>query len=146
MKKQINQLIAIVEQYVETAKKLGFSLDAHNHIRSKTEKTLDIFAAHYNTIDNGKPEVKLYFSNKWETWSLDYEPKNSPRIAVIGYRRTVELPFDITAKKLDEVIKDLEELLIPLQKMESKAIEIAEDKKNAEIENLEAKLKKLKEV
>ncbi len=145
MKKQINQLIALGEQYVETAKILGFQLDAHNHIRSKGEKKTNIFASDYNTVVGNKPEVRLYFSDKWETWSLDYERGHgSPSIFVIGYKRSVELPWDITAKKLDEVVKDLKELLTPLQAMESKAAEIAENKKQAEIENLEAKLKALK--
>lgn len=145
MKKQINQLVALGEQYVETAKKLGFQLDAHNHIRSKIEKKFAYFASTYNTVVENKPEVRLYFGDKWETWSLDYERGHgSPSIFVIGYKRAVELPWDIKVEELDEVVKDLEELLIPLQAMESKAAEIAENRKQAEIENLEAKLKALK--
>ena len=146
MKKQINKLIAIAEQYVETAKKLGFELDTHNHIRSNLEKTLDIFSACYNTVDKDKPEIKLYFGDEFKTWSLDYGITHKGGIDVNGYKRSVEIPYDITAKKLDEVIKDLEEVLPILQAFESKAVEIAENKKKAEIDELEAKIKKLKEV
>jgi len=144
MKKQINQLIAIAEQYVETAKILEFNIDSHNHIRSNTSKPTTLFSSEYNTVTHDKPEIKLYFGGDWTTYSLDYGDKNNGGIDVIGYKNTIELPFDVTAKKLDVIIKDLKEVLIPLQKMESKAAEIAENKKKAEIESLEAKLKALK--
>jgi len=141
MKKQINKLIALAEQYVETAKILGFNIDTHNYIRSETKKDVWIYSAHYNLIDPDKPEIKLYFGGEWKTFCFYYGD-----VEVIGYKGSIQLPYDITAKKLDKVIKDLEEVLPILQAFESKAVEIAENKKKAEIDELEAKIKKLKEV
>ena len=142
MKKQINKLIAIAEQYVEIAKKLGFDIDQHNFIRSQYERRSDVYKSTYNIVDSFRSEIKLYFGGEWTSYSLDY----GSEVYIIGYKNSVELPFDITTKRLDEIIKDLEEVLISLQKMESKAVEIAKNRKQAEIDILEAKLLKLKEI
>jgi len=139
MKKQINKLVKIAEEYVKTAKKLNFDINQHNYIRSHFKKRSDLYRADYNRIDSFKPEVKLYFGGDWSQYSLDY----GNELYVIGYKNSIELPLDITAEKLNEIIEDLENLLPKLKRQESKAIEIKEARKKAEIESLEAKLKEL---
>ena len=138
MKREINQLIAIAEQYVDVAKKLNCDVNEHNYIRTPFNAPSHSHSE-YNVHSPDEAEIKLYFGGDFKTWSLYY----GEVIQVIGFAKSLNLPFDITAKRLKEAIKDLEEYLPKFMKFEEQAEEIAENKKKAKIKSLEAQIKTL---
>ncbi len=138
MKKQINQLIALGEQYSRTGKALSICNDGHNYLRAT--QNLSYGLRDFQATEADKPEIKLYFSG-YDSWSLYY----GTNIEVSGIGERLILPFDVTAKLLNEVIADLEQHLVKFKAFESKAEEIIEKRKLAEIDRLEAQISKLKE-
>jgi hypothetical protein len=140
MKKQINKLIALAEDYARTGKELQIDFN-HNYIR--VERNVSYRDTNYATISEGKEEIRLYFDDsypEYDKWALYY----GRDIEVIGYSNSIRLPFDVSAASLNAVIEDLESHIKEFKSFKSKAKEIARNKKLAKIENLEAQIKELK--
>lgn len=140
MKKQINQLIALAEQYARAGKEMELRF-SHNYLRAPHK----VFGESgvYNTIVEDKPKIRIYFSDSeenYKSWSLDYG-----EIEVTGFTEKIILPFDITVKQLKEAVTDLEEFLPSLNNLKGRAEEKAKEIKLAEIDRLEAQISKLKE-
>lgn len=140
MKKQINKLIALAEDYARTGKELQIDFN-HNYIR--VEKDVSYRDTNYATIDYDKEEIRLYFDDSYpdySKWSFYYGNDTE----VIGYSNSIKLPFDVSAASLNAIIEDLESHIKEFKSFRSKAKEIARNKKLAKIENLEAQIKELK--
>lgn len=140
MKKQINKLIALAEDYARIGKELEIDF-GHNYIR--IERLLAFKDTSYATIDEDKEEIKLYFDDSYpdySKWSFYY----GKHVEVIGYCNSVRLPFDVSAASLNAIIEDLESHIKEFKSLRSKAKKIAWKKKLAKIENLEAQIKELK--
>jgi hypothetical protein len=91
MKKQINKLIALAEDYARTGKELQIDFN-HNYIR--VERNVSYRDTNYATISEGKEEIRLYFDDsypEYDKWALYY----GRYIEVIGYSR-----FRITYKRI----------------------------------------------
>lgn len=137
---QILKLVEIAEKYAEVGELLGFKKNEHNYVRTSAEKGSDIFNSDFNEVVEGLPDIRLYFSNHYSKWCLDY----GSGIAIAGYKETIELPFHITLDQLETVIFDLEQFLPKLLEKVKLVTAIKKEEVKKEIADLEAKLEKLK--
>jgi hypothetical protein len=112
--KQLLELSSLAKKYAEIGKELAFAKNDHNYIRSDKSLNHEIFKTDYNTLDNNKPEIRLYFSGGYDTYCLDYGIEY--RISIWSINK-VELPIEITESKLEEVIHDLSQHLLILRDM-----------------------------
>lgn len=133
MKKQIENLIEIAKQY----HKIGMALNlpmTHNHIRTKTGNFQSL-----KCYKDGR-KITIYLADKGKTWQAEFD-----KVTIVGYSERVQLPFDVTAKYLNELYEDAKDHLENHLKphLEEFKVDLS-SKKLEEIKRLEEQIEALK--
>lgn len=146
MKKEIDKIRTLAERYVEFGKSINLP-DGHNTIRSPSKQINDRGSSFHSV---GK-DIKIYFSDNYETWTVRFstgQPNIDLRhIEVVGYRKSIDMSWDLTKQDIGEIYTDvethLEEFLLP----RAESFKISEKAKHLdEILRLEIRIEELKEL
>ena len=100
MKTQIDKLVSLAEDYVKFAKEINLP-DTHNRLRDT-----------YDDPAWGKSglPINVYLANDGNVWSVSFG--RAQEVEIVGYSKSVKLPYGVTDKLLQDIINDARDFLI----------------------------------